>query len=190
MQAPALGEVPPPAGLVATLRPYQREGLSWLQYLRQQGLGACWPMTWAWANRADAGACAGREGSRSPGPSDAGGAHFAAAQLAERSGTLHPGPARADPARPARETLFEAIPGHDLVLTTYPLLWRDEQALQAHTYHLLILDEAQQVKNPKSRAAITLRTLQARHRLCLTGTPLENHLGELWTQFDFLLPAC
>ncbi len=49
MQAPALGEVPPPAGLVATLRPYQREGLSWLQYLRQQGLGACWPMTWAWA---------------------------------------------------------------------------------------------------------------------------------------------
>ena len=84
---------------------------------------------------------------------------------------------------------FERISEHDLVLTTYPLVWRDEEALLAHHYHLLILDEAQQVKNAKSKAAIALRALHARHRLCLTGTPLENHLGELWTQFDFLLPG-
>lgn len=55
-------------------------------------------------------------------------------------------------------------------------------------YHLLILDEAQYVKNAATKAAAAIRALRARHRLCLTGTPLENHLGELWAQFDFLLP--
>jgi SNF2 family DNA or RNA helicase len=81
------------------------------------------------------------------------------------------------------------IPQYDVVLTTYPLLWRDEQALAEHNYHLLILDEAQTVKNVSSQAAQVVRKLDARHRLCLTGTPLENHLGELWAQFDFLLPG-
>ncbi|MDI7066954.1 SNF2-related protein, partial [Klebsiella pneumoniae] len=58
-----------------------------------------------------------------------------------------------------------------------------------HDYHLLILDEAQYVKNATTKAAQAIRGLRARHRLCLTGTPLENHLGELWSQFDFLLPG-
>jgi SNF2 family DNA or RNA helicase len=58
-----------------------------------------------------------------------------------------------------------------------------------HAYHLLILDEAQYVKNAASRGAAAIRQLDARHRLCLTGTPLENNLGELWAQFDFLLPG-
>jgi SNF2 family DNA or RNA helicase len=75
------------------------------------------------------------------------------------------------------------------VLTTYPLLWRDIDALAAQRFHLLILDEAQMVKNAGARSARALRRLQARHRLCLTGTPLENHLGELWAQFDFLMPG-
>jgi len=81
------------------------------------------------------------------------------------------------------------IADHDLVLTTYPLLWRDVDALAAQPFHLLILDEAQMVKNAGSRSARALRRLQAPHLLCLTGTPLENHLGELWAQFDFLMPG-
>jgi SNF2 family DNA or RNA helicase len=88
-----------------------------------------------------------------------------------------------------RAELFPLIREHDVILTTYPLLWRDEEALAAHEYHLLILDEAQTVKNVSSQAAQVVRKLKARHRLCLTGTPLENHLGELWAQFDFLLPG-
>jgi SNF2 family DNA or RNA helicase len=82
---------------------------------------------------------------------------------------------------------FYRMPDHDVVLTTYPLLWRDLSALAAQPFHLLILDEAQTVKNAASRSASAVRRLQARHRLCITGTPLENHLGELWTQFDFLM---
>jgi SNF2 family DNA or RNA helicase len=88
-----------------------------------------------------------------------------------------------------RAEAFAKIPAHDVCLTTYPLLWRDREQLAAHEYHSLILDEAQTVKNAASQAAQVVRTLKAKHRLCLTGTPLENHLGELWSQFDFLLPG-
>jgi len=88
-----------------------------------------------------------------------------------------------------RAALHASIAQHDLVLTSYPLLWRDIRVLEARPWHLLILDEAQMVKNAASRTARAVRRLRARHRLCLTGTPLENHLGELWAQFDFLLPG-
>ncbi|MCL2345697.1 MAG: DEAD/DEAH box helicase, partial [Desulfobulbus sp.] len=90
---------------------------------------------------------------------------------------------------PERKSRFAEIPEHDVALTTYPLLWRDADDLMQHRYHLLILDEAQTVKNAQSRSAEAVRKIEARHRLCLTGTPLENHLGELWSQFDFLLPG-
>ncbi len=76
-----------------------------------------------------------------------------------------------------------------LVLTTYPLLPRDREELLSRQWHYLILDEAQQIKNPKAQAAQVARRLKAAHRLCLTGTPMENHLSELWAQFDFLMPG-
>ncbi|MFP4272387.1 MAG: SNF2-related protein [Halothiobacillaceae bacterium] len=90
---------------------------------------------------------------------------------------------------PDRSEYFEAIDDHDLVLTTYPLLPRDAEVLLDQSWYYLILDEAQQIKNPKSQAARLVRELDSAHRLCLTGTPMENHLGELWAQFDFLLPG-
>ncbi|WP_337235346.1 SNF2-related protein, partial [Salmonella enterica] len=68
---------------------------------------------------------------------------------------------------PDRAKLFERISEHDVCLTTYPLLWRDHEKLAAHDYHLLILDEAQTVKNAGSQAARAVRLLRARHRLCL-----------------------
>jgi len=88
-----------------------------------------------------------------------------------------------------RKQLFYKIRDYDLILTTYPLLPRDEETLLEHEYHYLILDEAQTVKNPLSKAAQLVRRIKAEHRLCLTGTPMENHLGELWAQFDFLMPG-
>ncbi|MDD1627904.1 MAG: DEAD/DEAH box helicase [Methylococcaceae bacterium] len=88
-----------------------------------------------------------------------------------------------------RKQLFDKINDYDLVLTTYPLLTRDDETLLKHNYHYLILDEAQTIKNPTSLAAQLVRQIKANHRLCLTGTPMENHLGELWAQFDFLMPG-
>ncbi|WP_207810302.1 MULTISPECIES: SNF2-related protein, partial [unclassified Pseudomonas] len=74
-------------------------------------------------------------------------------------------------------------------LTTYALLPRDLEILQPQSWSVLILDEAQNIKNPLSKAAQAARELNARQRLCLSGTPLENHLGELWSLFHFLLPG-
>ncbi len=88
-----------------------------------------------------------------------------------------------------RKQLFYKIRDYDLIMTTYPLLPRDEETLLEHQYHYLILDEAQIVKNPQSKGAQIVRQIKSTHRLCLTGTPMENHLGELWAQFDFLMPG-
>ena len=88
-----------------------------------------------------------------------------------------------------RKALFAQIDQHDLVLTTYALLPRDLKQFAARPWHLLILDEAQNIKNPRSKAASAAGQLDAAQRLCLTGTPLENHLGELWSLFNFLMPG-
>ena len=77
----------------------------------------------------------------------------------------------------------------DVVLTTYPVLSRDLETAKSHEFHLLILDEAQTIKNPRSLVNRACRMLDARHRLCLSGTPIENNLGELWALFDFLMPG-
>jgi len=90
---------------------------------------------------------------------------------------------------PDRKQHFAAISQQDLVITTYPLLHRDHEALFAQDYDTVILDEAQNVKNPTSQAAKLIRDVSARQRLALTGTPMENNLEELWCIFDWLIPG-
>jgi SNF2 family DNA or RNA helicase len=90
---------------------------------------------------------------------------------------------------PRRKARFPDIADHHLVLTTYALALRDREALAAQPYHLLILDEAQAIKNPRAKVTRALASLEARSRLCLTGTPMENHLGELWSLIHFLEPG-
>ncbi|MGY4828407.1 DEAD/DEAH box helicase [Sphaerotilaceae bacterium SBD11-9] len=84
---------------------------------------------------------------------------------------------------------FPAIASAHLVITSYPLAMRDVQTLGAQEWHYLMLDEAQRIKNSRSQAAVSVKGLNARHRLCLSGTPLENHLGELWSLMDFVCPG-
>jgi len=90
---------------------------------------------------------------------------------------------------PQRKKYFRSIPYADLVLTSYALIQRDIEALKGYTFHLAVLDEAQYVKNPTSKVAQAVCQLDARHRLCLSGTPVENHLGELWSLMKFLMPG-
>ena len=90
---------------------------------------------------------------------------------------------------PKREGQRSAAHGADIVLTSYPVLVRDIEHFRGQPYYLVILDEAQAVKNPRSLAARAVRELTARHRLCLSGTPIENNLEELWSLFDFLMPG-
>lgn len=88
-----------------------------------------------------------------------------------------------------RHTLFSEIDNVDVVITSYALLHRDIYTLQRYQFHLLILDEAQHIKNAKAQVSQTVRLLQAQHRLCLSGTPVENNLSELWSLIDFLIPG-
>src|SRR5690606_40048230 len=88
-----------------------------------------------------------------------------------------------------RDAHFDEIDGVDLVITTYPLLPRDRDVLLQHPFSLLILDEAQTIKNARTQAAQVVREINATRRLAMTGTPLENHLGELWAQLDAVEPG-
>ena len=189
--AQGVGEIEPPRSLKLELRPYQREGLAWLQFLREQKLCGILADDMGLGKTAQtlAHLLLEKEQGRLDRPaliilptSLIFNWKNEAARFAPELRVLSLHGAE-------RKNRFPEIDTHDVVLTTYPLLWRDIDDLVTRDYHLLILDEAQTVKNAKSRSADAVRRINARHRLCLTGTPLENHLGELWSQFDFLLPG-
>ncbi|MDB4537760.1 SNF2-related protein, partial [Akkermansiaceae bacterium] len=88
-----------------------------------------------------------------------------------------------------RKDNFKKIDKSHLVITSYALLQRDKSEHTSHQYHLAMLDEAQYIKNPKAKVSIAACKLDARHRICLSGTPMENHLGELWSLSRFLMPG-
>ena len=88
-----------------------------------------------------------------------------------------------------RKQLFDSLKDADLILTTYALLYRDRDVLLNKEYDLVILDEAQYIKNANTNAYQMIQQLSSKHRICLTGTPIENHLGELWSLFNFLSPG-
>lgn len=180
-----------PAGLQVQLRSYQLEGVAWLQYLREQGLSGILADDMGLGKTAQALAhvLLEKEAGRLTRPALVVLPTSLLFNWQAEAARMAPGLRVLALHGPGRAQRYLQIGQHDLVLTTYPLLWRDVDALAAQPFHLLILDEAQMVKNAGSRSARALRRLQAPHLLCLTGTPLENHLGELWAQFDFLMPG-
>lgn len=88
-----------------------------------------------------------------------------------------------------RKPLLERLTEYDIVVTTYPLMVRDNEYYQSYNFEHIILDEAQQIKNTQAKVTQIIKELQSPFRLCLTGTPLENHLGELKSLMDFCLPG-
>ena len=182
---------PVPVGLKGTLRQYQQEGVSWLQFLRDFGFAGILAddMGLGKTIQALSHLLIEQEAGRLDRPalviaptSLMTNWRMEAARFAPslRVLTLHGA---------GRKAEFERIGEHDLVLTTYPLLYRDKETLLANEWHMLICDEAQVIKNPKAQAALVAQQLRARHRICLTGTPMENNLGELWSLFHFLMPG-
>jgi SNF2 family DNA or RNA helicase len=88
-----------------------------------------------------------------------------------------------------RHEVVGTIAEHDIVIAPYSLLQRDKERWLETQWHLVVLDEAQNIKNASTHAAQVVGQLQTRHRLCLSGTPMENHLGEIWSLFHFLMPG-
>ncbi|MEY4592183.1 MAG: hypothetical protein RIR18_1078, partial [Pseudomonadota bacterium] len=181
----------PPVGFSLQLREYQLEGLAWLQFLREQKLSGILADDMGLGKTAQALAhlLLEKEQGRLTKPALIVLPTSLIYNWKQEAARFAPGLKVLSLHGSARKVLFEEIPHHDVVLTTYPLLWRDADDLMVFQYYMLLLDEAQTVKNAQSRSARVVRRLNAEHRLCLTGTPLENHLGELWSQFDFLLPG-
>jgi superfamily II DNA or RNA helicase len=180
----------PPAGLTAQLRDYQAYGAAWMGSLLEAGFGGVLADDMGLGKTVQTLALLqARREAGAPGPallivptSLLHGWQMQARQFTPdlRLVTLH-GMGRA--AR--REAALEA----NLVVTTYPLLARDRDWLAAQDWPLVILDEAQTLKNPASQMAKTLREIPARGRLALTGTPLENSLQDLWTLIDWINPG-
>ncbi|MBX9629536.1 MAG: DEAD/DEAH box helicase [Burkholderiales bacterium] len=190
-QFKGLKPIQAPPGFDAQLRPYQEQGLAWLQFLREHGLGGILADDMGLGKTVQtlAHLLIEKQAGRLTKPAlviaptsvipnwKAEAARFAPQLSVHVSHGLK------------RRENFDEIGNSDLVLTTYALLPRDEATLTSHEFHVVILDEAQQIKNAQTRAARVVGDLKAQHRLCLTGTPLENHLGELWSLFHFLMPG-
>lgn len=190
----AFGHLQPmsePPGFKATLRDYQREGLAWLQFLREYDFGGILADDMGLGKTVQVLA------------------HIQMEKLAGRldrpclvvapTSTLPNWRREAERFAPdltvllhhgqKRKEATDALSSADIVVTNYALLARDRAELIRQPFHLVVLDEAQNVKNSTTAAAKAARDLNARHRLCLSGTPIENHLDELWSLFHFLMPG-
>jgi superfamily II DNA or RNA helicase len=187
----SLKEVTPPPSFRAELRPYQALGLSWLDFLRETGFGGVLADDMGLGKTVQALAFLARE--------KIAGRLERPALIVAPTSVLPNWQAEAERFVPTldvlalrgldRKQLFGDIAHHDLVLTTYPLLMRDHGVLLDHEFHVAILDEAQAIKNPRATVSGLAHRINARHRFALTGTPLENNLGEVWSLFEFLSPG-
>jgi len=178
----------PPRGFRGTLREYQREGLGWLRWLEEVNFGGCLADDMGLGKTVQVLALLLGRGRRH-GPSlvvaPRSVLHNWASEALRFAPALNPivhwGPERASSA--------DVLRGGRLVITTYAILARDIELLSEIQWDYLVVDEAQAIKNPSTQSAKLVRRIASNHRLALTGTPIENHLDELWALLDFLNPG-
>jgi SNF2 family DNA or RNA helicase len=188
-----LEEKPPPEGFRGTLRPYQLRGYSWLGFLRRWGLGACLADDMGLGKTVQTLALVQYDWRRSGKRptllicpmSVVGNWHKEAERFTPELPVLvHHGVDRRK-----GSTFVRAAQQHALVLSSYALLHRDFDILKDVPWAGVVLDEAQNIKNPETKQARAARSLSADYRVALTGTPVENHVGDLWSIMEFLNPG-
>jgi superfamily II DNA or RNA helicase len=187
----------PPSGFQGSLRPYQREGLGWIHFLQKFRFGGCLADDMGLGKTVQVLALMEerrvlREANRSgdhPPPSLVVMPRSLVFNWSREASRFTPD------LRILEHTGGERIRGHehfddyDVVFTTYGTLRRDAPFFKEKLFDYVILDEAQAIKNASTESAKAARLLKSRHRLALSGTPIENHLGELWSLFEFLNPG-
>jgi SNF2 family DNA or RNA helicase len=188
-----LEELPGPAGFQGQLRPYQLRGYSWLSFLHRWGLGACLADDMGLGKTVQTLAMIQRDwqadGQRPTllicPTSVVGNWQKEAARFTPGLPVLvHHGQKRGKGADFPKEAAK-----HALVLSSYALLHRDLELLKKVNWAGVILDEAQNIKNPETKQAQAARTMPGAYRIALTGTPVENHVGDLWSIMEFLNPG-
>jgi len=191
----SISDCPLPKGLNGVLRPYQKRGYDWLQFLCRAGLGACLADDMGLGKTIQTLASILKDkedGEQKPVlivcPTSVLNNWLLEARkfTPELKVMVHHGSGR------LKEDQFSEEAGaHDLVLTTYSLLHRDVKSMARLRWAGVVLDEAQNIKNPETKQARAARTLAAAadYRIALTGTPVENHVGDLWSIMEFLNPG-
>ncbi|MDO8720276.1 MAG: DEAD/DEAH box helicase [Polaromonas sp.] len=186
-----LPDVTVPDGLAASLRPYQQQGLNWLQFLRQHGLSGILAddMGLGKTLQTLAHVLVEKEAGRLTHPALIVAPVSLMGNWRREAERFTPGLRTLVLHGKERHESADQMAAHDLVIVPYSLLQRDRERWLEQRWHLVVLDEAQNIKNASTHAAQVVSELQTRHRLCLSGTPMENHLGELWSLFHFLMPG-
>lgn len=180
-----------PAALAKILRPYQQDAVAWALFLRRYGFAGVLADDMGLGKTLQALTILSTERPKGAGPSlvicpktvvsswiDEARRFAPELRVVSVEGTV------AD-----RERLLCDAKSADLLVTSYALFQRDVKRYRDVELYYALLDEAQYVKNPKSATAAAVKTIRAKHRLALTGTPLENGVHELWSLFDFLMPG-
>ena len=187
MRAP----ITPPAELKATLRPYQIEGVTWLQNLRERSVGGVLAddMGLGKTLQTIAHLALEKQAGRLSNPALIVGPTSLVPNWQREIAKFAPHLKTMAFHGADRHSKWDSIRGSDVVITSYPILCRDEEQLGGYQFSTVILDEAQTIKNMRSQAHRAARSIDAEHRLCLSGTPVENHLGELWALLDFVNPG-
>ncbi len=184
---------PEPPGFVGELRPYQREGLGWLLFLQRFGFGGCLADAMGLGKTAQTLALLEtrrvRRQTEGVPPSLVVAPRSLVFNWRQEAEKFTPQMRVLEHTGVGRARSIEQFADYDLILTTYGTLRRDILLLKDFAFDYVILDEAQAIKNARSESAKAARLLNCRHRLALSGTPVENHLGELWSLFDFLNPG-
>jgi SNF2 family DNA or RNA helicase len=191
----AFAPIEDPRALQGTLRDYQRRGVAWLQYLESLGLNPCLADDMGLGKTLEVIACLlkEREGSDKLSPtliiaptSVLGNWRKEVERFAPRlRAHVHQGSTRLKD----KQTFAETCQAHDIVLTSFSLARLDEKLLQSIKWHRVVVDEAQNIKNPQAAQTRAILKIPTLHRLALTGTPVENRLRDLWSIFNFLNPG-
>ncbi|HEY2909851.1 MAG TPA: DEAD/DEAH box helicase, partial [Gemmataceae bacterium] len=176
----------PPKGFVGELRGYQKEGLGWLRFLRKFGFGGCLADDMGLGKTVQVlSLLAGKRG----GPALIVVPRSLVFNWKQEAARFAPKLKVLDHTGTNRDRTGAAFKDHDIVLTTYGTLRNDAATFAEFRFDTCVLDESQAAKNADTETAKAVRLVQADYRLALSGTPIENHLGELWTLFDFLNPG-
>jgi superfamily II DNA or RNA helicase len=180
-----------PPGFHGELRPYQREGLGWLDYLQRFGFGGILADDMGLGKTIQVLALLQRRRAhrQAKGPSLAVVPRSLVFNWIQEAAKFTPRLRILDYTGPGRHALREAFADYDLIITTYGTVRTDIAELTNFQFDYAILDEAQAIKNAESQSAKAARLLRSRFKLAISGTPIENHLGELWSIFEFLNPG-
>ncbi len=175
-----------PKGFQGKLREYQREGLGWLRFIRKFGFGGCLADDMGLGKTVQVLALlAGKR----KGPALVVVPKSLIFNWKQEAAKFAPNLKVLDHTGTARDRTGSTFGQFDIVLTTYGTLRNDAEAFAAFEFDTCVLDESQAAKNAATETAKAVRVVRAGHRIAMSGTPVENHLGELWTLFDFLNPG-